>query len=286
MEEEILRQSAEDKDGFTRRAAVHGLVAMEDPEAVAALEKRLAHPNWHVRLYAAYGLLLTGQPQAAEVLVQGAAHADEAVRYNLTGVLGDLAIHYLPEEQCLRIAAALLQDSSWRVRGAMLSVWSLDSDSLLDLIEAAVEHPVAYVHVRAVRALGYIHAPEVTQRLLALLADTRRDGQVLAACEALQRHRCAAAESLVLGRLAEGFNEHIVPALLYYLLDLGTPRALPYLADYLHYSGPEIRGMAFEVARRICARHGIAPPAAVRNALRCPRTFDAVFMRRYNTAVL
>jgi HEAT repeat protein len=286
MEDQILEQSAEDKDGFIRMAAAQGLVALEHEEAGAALQARLVHPNWHVRINAAYGALLAGLDGVGEVLSTAVEHPDASVRYTLTGILNALAIHYLPEKQYIEIAAALLRDPAWRVRGGLLSGWTLNTSTLLELIEEGLEHPMAYVHVRAARALGYIYTDAVTRRLLFLLESTRLDGQVLAACESLRRHRCADAEPLVLKRLEEGYKENVAPGIFYYLIDLGTLEALPYLRDCLQHSSSEIRGLAFEALRRICGRHHLSPPDVLREALSRPANFETVFMRRYDTAVI
>jgi len=286
VEDQILKQSAEDKDGFIRMAAAQGLVVLEPAEAWSALRARLTHPNWHVRIYAAYGGLLAGLDEGREVLFAAAEHPNASVRYTLAGILNALAIHYLPERQYLGMAAALLQDPAWRVRGGLLSGWTLNTSVLLKWIEEGLEHPLAYVHVRAARALGYIYTDAVTQRLLSLLESTRLDGQILAACESLRRHRCAEAEPLVLKRLQEGYNENVIPGIFYYLIDLGTPESLPYLLDYLQHSSAEIRGLAFEALRRICGRHHLSPPDALREQLSRPGNFEAIFMRRYDTAVI
>jgi HEAT repeat protein len=286
MEEQSLRQSADDKDSEMRQAAARGLVALETPRAMAALERLMSHPNGHVRLTAAYGLGLVGDPRIYPLFQQGARHQDESIRYALTGLMNYLLRFDLSRQLYQELATGLLQDPCWRVRGGLLAGWQLDVPDFYPRIEALVNDPVAYVHTRAVRALGYLRGDHVTERLLALFLQGPWEGQVMAAVEGLRRHGCGKAQEAVMDRLTGGINEHTARYLLYYLLDLGTPQVLSCLADFLDYAGPELRGLAFEAIRRICQRHHYAVPLDLAEKLRQVVSHDAVFLRRYDTSIM
>jgi len=261
---QILKQAAEDKSDSIRFAAAQGLANVGTADAREALGALTRHPNAIVRLWAACGRMMQeGNGEDVRLLQDMVLHPDESVRYSLVSVLIFLGDHHLPASSYLEMGQALLADSAWRVRGAMLADWRLDTDVVLPRIEELVDDPIAYVHVRAVRALGVIRREEVTGLLLGIFRNARFDGQILAACQSLHCHRCSQAESLVLDKLRRGHGEQITHGLLHFLVDLGSPQAFARLAELVDHRNDKTRSLAFEACRKISARHRLAPPAAL-----------------------
>lgn len=182
------------RDAETRVLAAKALALTAVPRVIAPLAEALRDPHWPVRLWAAYGLGLTGRKRGTTGPLLEALRDDSPhVRAAAATALGDVG-----SLSAVGPLIGMLGDGDELIRlDAARALGKIGSREAVDPLTERLGDGDPYVRGFAARALGMIGAPEAVDPLLEALGD--EEGVALEAVGAL--------EEIGTGEAMEGLRE-------------------------------------------------------------------------------
>lgn len=235
-----------DTDRDTRRAAAEALGRTGDPRAADALVDALQDEARSVREAAAAALGALGAPRAVEPLLALLRDEGWSVRKAAADALGKLG-----DLQAVAPLIELLRDPDRSVRRAAAAALGAlgDARAVEPLIEALQDED-ALVREDAARALGMLGDPRAVEPLLAAASAADQEQAVRAAAvAALGRTGDTRVIDPLMATLREG-EPPLRTAAADALGEIGEP-AIPPLLDALRDSSPQMRRLAVKGLSRI-----------------------------------